>query len=306
MSRECPGATAGGDVAYDGVMLKPTLLLALTAISTTPMWAWGDQGHELIGKIAQERLAGTKSLAIIQKWFGGTVALDKLATCADNIRGGQRSGNIRPDCVLTAAEAKALPPTDNWHHINLVVPPVAGQTPSQALSAAAAQSPPRVVAKIEEVIKQLGNKKLKDHDRAVALMWLLHFGGDIHQPLHSVARNNDKGGNEVTVSLVPGARGLNLHSVWDSTILRSIQDPESKVKAAITPAMATKLKPADWAIESWTLAQNVVYKSVRVPSSKDDVVQLTQQYITGGQPVVIQRIAEAGVRVAEIIKKNVK
>ncbi|MCX6590092.1 MAG: hypothetical protein NTZ56_01080 [Acidobacteria bacterium] len=287
-------------------MLKPALLLALAAISATRLWAWGDQGHELIGKAAQERLAGTKALATIQKWFGGPVDFAKLATCADNIRGAQRNGSVRPDCLLSAAEVKALPPTENWHHMNLVVPPVAGQTPAQALAAAAAQNPPRVVAKIEEVIKQLSNKKLKDHDRAVALMWLLHFGGDIHQPLHAVARNNDKGGNDVTVSLVPGARGLNLHSVWDSTILRSIQDPEAKVKAAITPAMASKLKPSDWALESWTLAQTVVYKGVRVPSGKDDVVQLTQQYITDGQPVVIKRLAEAGVRLAEIIKKNVK
>jgi hypothetical protein len=54
------------------------------------------------------------------------------------------------------------------------------------------------------------------------------------------------------------------------------------------------------------LAQNVVYKGVRVPSGKDDVVRLTQQYITDGQPAVIQRLAEAGVRLAEIIKKTVK
>jgi hypothetical protein len=287
-------------------MLKPALLLGLLLLPATRLWAWGDQGHELIGKVAQERLAGTKALTIIPKWFGGTVALDKLATCADNIRGGQRSGNIRPDCVLTAAELKALPPTDNWHHINLLVPPVAGQSPAKQLEAAAKVSPPRAVAKIEEVIKQLGNKKLTDHQRAIALMWLLHFGGDIHQPLHAAARNNDKGGNDVIVNLVPGARDLNLHSVWDSTILRSIQNPEARVKAAITSAMAAKLKPSDWALESWALAQNVVYKGVRVPSGKDDVVRLTQQYITDGQPAVIQRLAEAGVRLAEIIKKTVK
>ena len=283
-------------------MMKFATLVGLALAAAPQIWAWGNQGHELIGKLAQERLAGTKSLAIIEKWFGGRIAFDKLATCADDIRVDRR----RDDCVLTAAELAALPRTDNWHHINLQLPPVPGQSPSQQLAAAAALNPPRVIARIEAVIKDLGNKKLSDHQRAVALMWLLHFGGDLHQPLHAVARNNDKGGNDVAVSLVPGARGLSLHSVWDSTILRSIQNPEAKVKSAMTPAMAAKLKPADWAFESMSVAQNVVYKGVRVPANKDDVVELNQQYITNAQPFVLQRLAEASVRLAEIIQKTVK
>lgn len=287
-------------------MLKLAAFVGLALISTTQAWAWGDQGHELVGKIAQERLAGTKALAIIQKWFGGTVAFDKLATCGDNIRAAQRSDPLRPDCLLTPAELRALPPTDNWHHINLVVPPVAGQSPEKQLAAAAAVNPPRVLAKLDESIKRLGDKKLTDHQRAIALMWLLHLGGDLHQPLHAAARNNDKGGNDVTVSLVPGARDLTLHSVWDSGILRSIPGAEAKVKAAVKPAMANRLKPADWALESMAIAQNVVYKGVRIPAGKEDVVQLNQQYITDGQPIVIQRIAEAGVRLAELIKQTVK
>ena len=74
--------------------------------------------------------------------------------------------------------------------------------------------------------------------RAEALRFLIHFVGDIHQPLHHAADNGDRGGNEVGILL--GGRRTNLYAVWVTTLVQSLGgDAETvagNLMARITPA----------------------------------------------------------------------
>jgi len=73
-----------------------------------------------------------------------------------------------------------------------------------------------VVAKIEQFERVLADRQASERERLEALKYLVHFIGDMHQPLHA-SNNHDRGGNDVTVTFV--GRQTNLHAVWDSGII---------------------------------------------------------------------------------------
>ena len=99
-------------------------------------------------------------------------------------------------------------------------------------------------------------------DRVRALAFLIHFVGDLHQPLHA-GEKGDKGGNDVHVSYgIYAPPKLNLHSVWDGLLAeRAITSGPSLIRRyprAERAALQTGTV-ADWARESWQVAQDTVY-----------------------------------------------
>ncbi len=85
------------------------------------------------------------------------------------------------------------------------------------------------VPKLYEVEKTLNNKDATKAEKAIALAWFLHIGGDIHNPLHNASRvtatepEGDQGGNLVTLreQSPEGSFRVNLHGYWDSSIRNS-------------------------------------------------------------------------------------
>ena len=127
-------------------------------------------------------------------------------------------------------------------------------------------------------------------------------------PLHS-GDNDDKGGNDIeaTYGIAPG---LNLHSVWDSAIA------ERAISGAVPPlvrrySLAERAAlaggaPADWGRESWELARGFVYpnalgRSLAAGESSPDEVTLSQEAIVAAVPVAERRIAQAGLRIADLL-----
>src|SRR6185295_3330145 len=100
--------------------------------------------------------------------------------------------------------------------------------------------------------------------RQEALKFLVHFVGDIHQPLH-IGRKTDKGGNSISVKLFN--KSGNLHSVWDSGLIKHrglgwdayAKELEGKVKPADKKKWLAVTDPADWATESHHLAEDHAY-----------------------------------------------
>lgn len=88
----------------------------------------------------------------------------------------------------------------------------------------------KAVEKLTEFDKALKNAAVSDEEKAIALAWILHLGGDIHQPLHTSARitelepKGDQGGNLflLTPKDTPREQSENLHWFWDSILGRII------------------------------------------------------------------------------------
>jgi acetolactate decarboxylase len=160
-------------------------------------------------------------------------------------------------------------------------------------------------------VRRARDRRTSLEEKAIDLCWVLHLAGDIHQPLHAVARfskalpEGDRGGNQVTV---PNPRGnfTNLHAYWDD-LLGSESDPAA-IERLATELMA-ELPPMqfveplrktgidDWAEESAALALAAVYAGL--DPNVTSVAELPAGYDERSRRVARLRIALAGYRLAD-------
>lgn len=201
-----------------------------------------------------------------------------------------------------------------WHYINL--PFRKGDT-SNSFSG----GEQNVVWAIKRFSTILGDKKQPAAERQRALTWLLHFVGDIHQPLHGTSRpseawpTGDRGGNEYKVKSPTGLgfEVRNLHFLWDigCGAYGEIDRPVTEAaKLTITGignvirkdfprksiANLAKTDPMFWAQESRDLAVDFVYSTPENEVPNND-------YLKKGRQISRKRIATAGYRLADLINR---
>ncbi|KAH6763032.1 endonuclease 2 [Perilla frutescens var. hirtella] len=159
--------------------------------------------------------------------------------------------------------------------------------------------------------------KRQQYNLTEALLFLSHFMGDIHQPLH-VGYTSDKGGNTIKVKWFN--RATNLHHVWDTNIINkgkgvggnnsNIDAFIIKIQQKINSQWAKQVNgwgscntascPNIYALESIKAACQWAYKGVQSGSIlKDD-------YFQTRLPVVELRLAQAGVRLAAALNRIFK
>jgi S1/P1 Nuclease len=123
------------------------------------------------------------------------------------------------------------------------------------------------VDKVEQFQAELAAAKTDAEERLFALKFLLHFVGDLHQPLHS-SDHHDRGGNSVKVIVddFPHNARDELHGFWDTQLVDAIGTPPAalaaQLLAQITPVDASEWaagSPEDWAMEAFMLAKADVY-----------------------------------------------
>lgn len=143
---------------------------------------------------------------------------------------------------------------------------------------------------------------LKDHrtsreDQEFYLKMLVHFVGDLHQPLHA-GRGEDKGGNDIQVRWFN--EGTNLHRVWDSNMINSYQMSYTELadnQSYLSPKKRKKMASGsfeDWMYESKALALEI-YASAEVGE------KLGYRYMYDWFPVVREQLQKGGVRLARIL-----
>ena len=210
-----------------------------------------------------------------------------------------------------------FPDTGRWHYVDI---------PLQAAGYDASRDCAQgncVVSKIDEYVHVLADKAATPQARLLALKWVVHFVGDIHQPLHA-EDNGDKGGNTVQVQFF--GKGTNLHSLWDGGIIRhaldlkpgtnytfdhaAVQADAMKLDADITPDQRASWATSNllpqivdasivWADESHALAQRVAYSDINKPSGD----AWSQRYQRKAWPVIQTRLEQGGLRLAEVLNE---
>lgn len=317
------------EIAVISVRCALTAATALLAMSLAvpAAQAWGCKGHQTVALIAERhltpeakelvfRLLGAKSIEPQVKRYCGTPVSDLLAdasTWPDDVRGERKNGP--------------------WHYID--IPRGAARGPMEGFCGKEGC----VVSAIAEQVAILKDKDASGAKRADAVRYIIHFVGDLHQPLHATT-NSDQGGNCVPVNYFrrqPHEHGHgyspNLHSVWDSAILERDSEGadaaeyadmlEATFRGAIEGWQKAGIHIDDWVWESHELAEAKVYGGltpkiaiephVPVHSCVDDNnigERLLRQHITAGAtyqdeaaPVVERRVAQAGVRLAMILNE---
>ena len=174
----------------------------------------------------------------------------------------------------------------------------------------ASNGPPKgcIVDKINQFLAELKNPKTDYEERLFALKFLLHFVGDLHQPLHT-ADNNDRGGNEVKVW--SGSKSLSLHHLWDTDFVRALARKPVVLSQVllmqITPAQAASWRagtPEEWAWEAFAIGQEHAYGDP--PLSAGESQQLDRAYVKQAETHVALQLSRAGVRLAHLLNQALK
>ncbi len=247
-------------------------LLVLAVFGASQAHAWGLMGHRLVGSYAESRLHPVARLEVARLLAGETEpTLAGVSTWADELRDDPTRG----------------PATASWHFVNFE----RGQCRYDARQFCRAGG--CIVAAIERYQAVLADRARPQQERSEALKFLVHFVGDIHQPLHA-GYFSDRGGNRFQISYQ--REGWNLHSVWDSLILKSGGLDEENYLTSIQtrltrpPAQGT---PASWAEDSCRLVQNPDFYPPRH--------KITSTYLDAKRPLAEAQLARAGERLAGLL-----
>jgi nuclease S1 len=251
--------------------------------------AWGGQGHRLVASLAAERLTPLARRNVA--WLLGPESLADVSSWADRYV----EGNFQ---------------TFYWHFLN--IPPEATgydrdrDCPRQPGVAAGARGDTWRDCAVDRILynkARLADPTLDRADRAVALKFLVHFVGDLHQPFHALGVGH--GGNDVPVSVFGsdtcGNNPCNLHGVWDGALIahRALDDAHylpvlRDLIAANGWGAQPAGTPAEWAMQSRDLGNAAL-----LPAHGN----ADETYYRAQIPVVERRLALAGVRLAAVLNE---
>jgi hypothetical protein len=240
-------------------------------LSPAPALAWGKTGHRVVAALADPQLSGLARAHI--KEILGVESLDEAATWPDEMRADP-----------SRFWQKTATP---WHYVT-----VDGITYDHA--------PPEgdAIEALDHFSAVLEDPKSSLADKQLALRFIVHLVGDLHQPLH-VGKCCDRGGNDVKVSWF--GKPTNLHAVWDSALVDdeqlSFTELAARLERHTSPEDVIRwwdVNPRDWASESAEY-RDLLYP---VPGKDGDVPSLSYDYVYKFTPLMEQRLKQAGVRLA--------
>jgi hypothetical protein len=269
-------------------------LLALISFAWSPVaQAWGEYGHHTTGSIAWANVKPETRAAIRE-----LLKADKgLGTPTCRVRNIE-DASYWPDCIRKDAWRFAY--TFPWHY---QTEPVCRAYDPKANCA----NGNCVTGQIERSRKVLADKRLPAAVRLEAFVFLVHFVGDLHMPLHS-GDNNDAGANAVkaTYGIAPIS---NLHWLWDGVQAeRSISSAVPPLVRRYSPAERAELAGgvvADWGRESWELARKVYIRAYGFDPCNNAVLPeriiWSPEAIEASIPDAQRRISQAGLRLADLL-----
>ncbi|MGY8684088.1 S1/P1 nuclease [Bradyrhizobium sp. UFLA05-153] len=260
-------------------------------MSVSQARSWGQEGHAIVAEIAQRRLDPATLDKIATLLALEAPALDHPHVTLASI--GSWADDYRADHKDTAG----------WHFVDIP------DDRSTFDPNADCKKGNCVIAAIARFRTVLADCSKPAPERLQALKFIVHFIGDVHQPLHASDRwdaytgKDDQGGNLVPVTFF--GQTTNLHALWDTgLIMRTVYNWGAYVVRLETTWFPgrdlAELKggsPADGAVDAHRLAHEVAYD---IP---DDGV-LGVQYFSKASPIVDRQLALAGIRLAQVLKET--
>lgn len=255
------------------------LLLLLIGV---PAHAWGPMGHRLVARLAEPQLAPA-TRAEVRRLLAteGLQSLADVANWADELR--------ERDPTLGRRSAK-------WHYVNF------GSDDCRFDAARDCRNGDCIVEALRAQAAILADRERSDAERLRALKFVVHFAGDIHQPLHA-GHGHDRGGN--TFQVDHRGKGSNLHAFWDSTLLSSRGIGETtyfwrlRATGAAKPLPAatySPLAPTAWAEQSCAIVRQTDFYP---PSAR-----IGDDYIARHRPTAERQLQLAGTRLAALLNAS--
>jgi nuclease S1 len=277
------------------------LVVALPFVFHSRPLGWGPDGHKVVCAIAVKLLSADDA-KVVQALARGYVHPDKTHSSSFP------TGCTFPDDARANADAKVagwmqFAKFKNWHFLN--VPRTTTTLPEDCTNC--------VFEGIRHHVQQLGDMTLSKQRRGEALLFLGHWVGDIHQPLH-VSFADDRGGNLVKVDGTYGS--TDLHKVWDGRMLLRARGPQDwwtyagELTGSITAANRTAWTASDmqaWAQESHDITTDPAIQYCQLASGACQSIPGTRHLKPGYQTLFENRmelrLKQAGVRLAALLTR---
>lgn len=309
------------------------LLIALLLVTFVPSaHAWGCRGHETVATLAEKHLTPEAKQALLALLTANPIDPKLKRYC----------GEMRQDAFVAAStwaddERNVEPATGPWHFIDVPL-----SVTSEAQVKNFCGSTGCVTQAIRDQLAILKDKTAPAAKRAAALRYIIHFVGDMHQPLHATT-NGDRGGNCVPVKYFrrnPRAANNNyapnLHHIWDTEIVeRDMEgaDPaefadhlDAEFAASFAAWQQAGMPLESWVWEGHEQAVESVYGALGKPVANEPDVpvntcadnnnigqRMLQKHFVVGQvyqdqaaAVVEERLAQAAIRLAMILNDAAK
>jgi len=272
------------------------ILLAALIGFASPAHAYWEYGHETIAAIAYKNVTPQVRAEIGRLLAQAGPLLDTPQCPARTIE----QASVWADCVKKLGDRFRY--AYGWHFQDVNICKPFDLKP-------ACKDGNCVSAQIERDVKILRDKSAPKKDRVQALVFLIHFVGDLHQPLHA-GEMDDQGGNKVKASYgIYSTDRLNLHSVWDGLLAeRAISTPPSLVRrysaAERAPIQAGTVE--DWSRESWKVAHDTVYQSALGHDpcvGSETRVKLSEATIASLVPAARLQVERGGLRLARLLNE---
>ncbi|MES2282530.1 MAG: S1/P1 nuclease [Pseudomonadota bacterium] len=241
---------------------------ALTFFLPSQVLAWGAEGHQVIAEIAQAQLQPSTRQEVER-----LLALEPGQTLAS---------------ISTWADEHRNPATARWHFVNF---PRDSCSFSASRDCSGGQC---VVGAIDRQIDLLVNNK-SDEGRLFAMKYLVHLVGDLYQPLHA-GYEDDRGGN--SYQLQAFNRGTNLHALWDSGLLRHLDEDAGQLTKRLSARQIKQPATSITQVQAAEASCQIVGMPGFYPPR-----QVGADYAERFTPVVEHRLMDAGTHLAQILNR---
>jgi hypothetical protein len=282
-------------------------LLTSFLLFNLPAWCWWENGHRTTARLAAYYLTPATRAHL--------AAILKVPSDPASIADALAVASTWPDEIK-----KERPETGPWHYIDIALQDTEDQIPERCPGQNC------VTAKIGLFSAQLiDDKSAADPTIDLdALRFLVHFVGDIHQPLHAVS-DADLGGNCESLNPIY-EKARNLHALWDGPLVddinaddRALADDLKKQLDAKREGQLRKMAGGtvnDWAWESHKLAEKEVYQRLHIPTEPvvfpesckvapeailDEKITVEPGYIDAMKPVIRLQLERAALRLARLL-----
>jgi hypothetical protein len=308
------------------------------------MFGWGCEGHQMIALIARAHLSNAASDAVDQLLRASPVDPALSRFCKD------RPDDLMADASTWADDARNVEKTSQWHYVD--IPLSVTQEQPDIDPWCAPVGPPDsskdrsgcIVTAISYEWGILRDASRPEAERAKALRYLIHFVGDLHQPLHDTD-NDDLGGNCTALTFFAEDRPANLHAIWDYKLIERQLAHRHQTQPQFASSLDQKFSErwSEWGqpkvdVLAWTweghaIAHDVTYGDLRprIPVEKTKKVEATKNveasnkdadcaaerdkvaglhisistgYFDQTEPVIEQQLAKAGYRLAALLNQT--
>ena len=233
---------------------------------------WGQSGHRVIGLVAENHLTKRAKDKINFLLDGNSLA--NVSTHADEIKSDKKYNYI-----------------SKWHYINIPL--------NKKFDEIEREKDGDIIYAINKCIEVLKSRKYNKKEKSFHLKLLVHFIGDLHQPMH-LGSKKDRGGNDI--KLLWFGSITNLHRIWDTQIIESHNMSYTEMASDLPIFTPNQIKvEANKSINNWVEETRIYTRQIYSESPPNG--KLGYEYRYKNLPIIKSQLYKAGIRLASILNK---